>query len=125
LSAEYTIRAARGLRPGDYCVQSAVGHESDLRAIVRLVITILPGSGHWHPLAHFAEAVRAAGHDVAFATTPFARQSSRPLRGIRHAVTWSCHGKPTDLPAGQEFGSRRFARSSNSLNSSNCSISLH
>jgi hypothetical protein len=50
-----------------------VGHESGLRAIMRLVITTLPGSGLWHPLVPFAEAVRPAGQDVAFDTTAITR----------------------------------------------------
>jgi UDP:flavonoid glycosyltransferase YjiC (YdhE family) len=38
--------------------------------MMRVLFTTLPGSGHWHPLIPFAEALRSAGHEVAFATTP-------------------------------------------------------
>ena len=34
---------------------------------MRVLFTTLPASGHWHPLVPFA-ALRAAGHEVAFAT---------------------------------------------------------
>jgi UDP:flavonoid glycosyltransferase YjiC (YdhE family) len=37
---------------------------------MRVLFTALPASGHWHPLVPFAEALRAAGHEVAFATAP-------------------------------------------------------
>ncbi len=37
---------------------------------MRVLFTTLPASGHWHPLVPFAEALRAAGHEVAFATDP-------------------------------------------------------
>ena len=36
---------------------------------MRALFTTNPGSGHWHPLVPFAEALQAAGHEVAFATT--------------------------------------------------------
>ncbi len=39
---------------------------------MRVLFTALPSSGHWHPLIPFAEALQAAGHEVAFATTPAA-----------------------------------------------------
>jgi UDP:flavonoid glycosyltransferase YjiC (YdhE family) len=35
---------------------------------LRVLFTTNPGSGHWHPLIPFADALRAAGHEVAFAT---------------------------------------------------------
>jgi UDP:flavonoid glycosyltransferase YjiC (YdhE family) len=41
-------------------------------AIMRVLLTTNPQSGHWHPLVPFAEALRAAGHEVAFASTPVA-----------------------------------------------------
>jgi UDP:flavonoid glycosyltransferase YjiC (YdhE family) len=37
---------------------------------MRVLLTTNPQSGHWHPLVPFAEALRAAGHEVAFASTP-------------------------------------------------------
>ena len=37
---------------------------------MRVLFSTLPASGHWHPLVPFAEALRAAGHEVAFATAP-------------------------------------------------------
>ena len=37
---------------------------------MRVLFTTLPASGHWHPLVPFAAALRAAGHEVAFATSP-------------------------------------------------------
>lgn len=37
---------------------------------MRALITCQPGSGHWHPLVPFAQALEAAGHEVAFASTP-------------------------------------------------------
>ena len=37
---------------------------------MRVLFSTNPGSGHWHPLVPFAEALRAAGHEAAFATTP-------------------------------------------------------
>jgi UDP:flavonoid glycosyltransferase YjiC (YdhE family) len=39
---------------------------------MRTLFTTQAGSGHWRPLVPLAKAVRAAGHDVAFATTPVA-----------------------------------------------------
>lgn len=36
---------------------------------MRALFTTNPGAGHWHPLVPFAEALRAARHEVAFATT--------------------------------------------------------
>ena len=39
---------------------------------MRVLFTTNPGSGHWHPLVPFAEALQTAGHEVAFATTPAA-----------------------------------------------------
>lgn len=36
---------------------------------MRALFTTNPGAGHWHPLVPFAEALRARGHEVAFATT--------------------------------------------------------
>lgn len=39
---------------------------------MRVLFTTNPTSGHWHPLIPLAEALRVAGHDVAFATTPAA-----------------------------------------------------
>jgi UDP:flavonoid glycosyltransferase YjiC (YdhE family) len=37
---------------------------------MRVLFTTQPFFGHWHPLVPFARALEAAGHDVAFATTP-------------------------------------------------------
>lgn len=37
---------------------------------MRVLFTTQPGSGHWRPLAPIARAMQAAGHQVAFATTP-------------------------------------------------------
>ena len=37
---------------------------------MRVLFTTLPTGGHWHPLVPLADALRRAGHDVAFATTP-------------------------------------------------------
>ncbi len=37
---------------------------------MRALFTTNPGSGHWQPLVPFADALRAAGHEVAFATAP-------------------------------------------------------
>lgn len=37
---------------------------------MRALFTTQPGSGHWRPLAPLAQALEAAGHEVAFATTP-------------------------------------------------------
>ncbi len=37
---------------------------------MRVLFTTQPGSGHWRPLAPLANALTAAGHEVAFATTP-------------------------------------------------------
>lgn len=39
---------------------------------MRVLFTTNPGSGHWHPLVPFAEALRTAGHEVAFASAPSA-----------------------------------------------------
>lgn len=38
---------------------------------MRVLFTTQVGAGHWRPLAPLALALRAAGHEVAFATTPF------------------------------------------------------
>lgn len=38
---------------------------------MRVLFTTQVGSGHWRPLAPFARALQTAGHEVAFATTPF------------------------------------------------------
>ncbi len=37
---------------------------------MRVLFTTQPESGHWHPLIPLARALGAAGHEVAFATTP-------------------------------------------------------
>lgn len=39
---------------------------------MRVLFTTTPGSGHWHPLVPFAQALRHAGHEMAFATSPLA-----------------------------------------------------
>jgi UDP:flavonoid glycosyltransferase YjiC (YdhE family) len=39
---------------------------------MRVLFTTNPGSGHWQPLIPFADALRATGHEVAFAVTPTA-----------------------------------------------------
>ena len=41
---------------------------------MRVLFTAQVGEGHWRPLAPFAQALAAAGHEVAFASTPFACQ---------------------------------------------------
>src|SRR3712207_4572550 len=37
---------------------------------MRVLFTTNPQPGHWQPLIPFADALRAAGHEVAFAATP-------------------------------------------------------
>src|SRR5688500_7535798 len=37
---------------------------------MRVLLTNQPGLGHWHPLVPLAQALEAAGHEVAFATAP-------------------------------------------------------
>lgn len=37
---------------------------------MRVLLTSQPGWGHWHPLIPIARALEAAGHEVAFASTP-------------------------------------------------------
>src|SRR5690242_257228 len=37
---------------------------------MKALFTCQPSSGHWHPLVPLAEALRGAGHDVAFASPP-------------------------------------------------------
>ncbi|HEU5330563.1 MAG TPA: glycosyltransferase [Thermomicrobiales bacterium] len=39
---------------------------------MRVLFTTQVGAGHWRPLAPFAQALAAAGHEVAFASTPVA-----------------------------------------------------
>jgi len=39
---------------------------------MRVLFTTQAGSGHWRPLAPLAKALEAAGHEIAFATTPVA-----------------------------------------------------
>ena len=39
--------------------------------VMRVLLTTQVGVGHWRPLAPLALALHAAGHEVAFATTPF------------------------------------------------------
>jgi UDP:flavonoid glycosyltransferase YjiC (YdhE family) len=46
---------------------------------MRTVFTTQAGSGHWRPLLPLATALQAAGHDVAFATTPVACATLRDL----------------------------------------------
>lgn len=38
---------------------------------MRVLFTTQVGAGHWRPLGPFARALEAAGHEIAFATTPF------------------------------------------------------
>ncbi len=38
---------------------------------MRVLLTTQVGAGHWRPLAPLAQALRAAGHEVAFAATPY------------------------------------------------------
>src|SRR5688572_13507791 len=40
-------------------------------ATMRALFTTQVGAGHWRPLAAFARALLDAGHEVAFAATPF------------------------------------------------------
>ncbi|MBW3633287.1 MAG: glycosyltransferase [Chloroflexi bacterium] len=49
---------------------------------MRVLFTTNPSSGHWHPLVPFADALRQAGHEVAFATIP-ATCSSITALGFR------------------------------------------
>ncbi|MGN6673933.1 MAG: hypothetical protein ACTHMA_11565 [Thermomicrobiales bacterium] len=39
---------------------------------MRVLFTTQVGAGHWRPLAPFAQALAAASHEVAFASTPVA-----------------------------------------------------
>jgi UDP:flavonoid glycosyltransferase YjiC (YdhE family) len=50
-----------------------------MEASMRVLFTTTPGSGHWHPLVPFAEALEQAGHEVAFATSPAACAAIRAL----------------------------------------------
>jgi UDP:flavonoid glycosyltransferase YjiC (YdhE family) len=42
--------------------------------MMRALFTAQVGAGHWRPLAPFAQALAATGHEVAFASTPVACQ---------------------------------------------------
>jgi hypothetical protein len=42
---------------------------------VRVLFTTQVGSGHWRPLAPFADALRRTNHEVAFASTPISCSS--------------------------------------------------
>jgi UDP:flavonoid glycosyltransferase YjiC (YdhE family) len=46
---------------------------------MRIVFTTQAGAGHWRPLVPLAKALQAAGHDVAFATTPVACEALADL----------------------------------------------
>jgi len=41
---------------------------------MKVLFTMHPGSGHWHPLVPLARALEAAGHEVAFAAPPGSRR---------------------------------------------------
>src|SRR5215216_109678 len=47
--------------------------------MMRVLFTTNPQSGHWQPLIPFANALRAVGHEVAFAATPTASASIAAL----------------------------------------------
>ena len=51
---------------------------------MRVLFTTMLTSGHWHPLVPFAEDLRRAGHEVAFAATPAgcAAVAARGFRGL-------------------------------------------
>ena len=68
---------------------------------MRVLFTALTSSGHWHPLIPFAEALQAAGHEVAFATTPAAC-------GAISALGFRCFGAGADETA--EEGRARRAK---------------
>lgn len=62
---------------------------------MRLLFTCVPGFGHFHPLLPLARAAKAAGHEVAFATSPrFAETVERA--GFEH------------LPAGLDWDERQL-----------------
>lgn len=42
---------------------------------MRVLFCAQPGTGHWRPLAPFAQALQSSGHDVAFAVTPISAQA--------------------------------------------------
>jgi len=52
---------------------------------VRFVFSALPGSGHIHPMIPGAQALKARGHDVTFATSP-------PLVGYLHKIGFDAIG---------------------------------
>lgn len=66
---------------------------------MRVLFTTNPQSGHWHPLVPFADALRAAGHEAAFATTPAACAAIAAL-GFR------CFPVGADEPAAEERARR-------------------
>lgn len=41
---------------------------------MRVLFCAQPGTGHWRPLAPFAQALQSSGHEVAFAVTPISAQ---------------------------------------------------
>src|SRR5687768_16519435 len=43
---------------------------ANARNTLRVLFTTIPATGHFHPLVPFARVLAAAGHTVAFATTP-------------------------------------------------------
>jgi UDP:flavonoid glycosyltransferase YjiC (YdhE family) len=47
--------------------------------MMRVLFTTQPSSGHWQPLIPFADALRKAGHEVAFAATPATCAAIVPL----------------------------------------------
>src|SRR5215210_6720298 len=66
---------------------------------MRVLFSTLPASGHWHPLVPFAKALRAAGHEVAFATAPSGCAAIAALR-------FACFPAGTDETA-EEAQARR------------------
>ncbi|MEO6458279.1 MAG: hypothetical protein ABIO92_08415, partial [Chloroflexia bacterium] len=52
---------------------------------MRVLFTSQPGSGHWHPLVPLAQALGAAGHEVAFASMPGFRPSVE-AKGFRPSI---------------------------------------
>ena len=47
----------------------ALADRVDREEVMRILFTIHPAYGHFHPLLPFAAAARDAGHEVAFATS--------------------------------------------------------
>jgi UDP:flavonoid glycosyltransferase YjiC (YdhE family) len=82
---------------------SWVWRESD--SIMRLLITTMPGHGHFAPLLPLAIAIRDAGHEVAFATSESCRE------GL------AAHGLAL-APCGANWHESQFGRSAKAHNPS-------